>query len=140
MVAFYTAALTTAGIPPSPVSGWMPVVRMLSALLIVLGIMGLLTFLIKRYYPGVKRRKGSGFDIRVLGTVYVGSKRSIAVIGVGGRKLVVGMTPSSMTLLTSFDEGDSHAPDESSFEHENTALSFSKILKKQFLKKVGPRP
>jgi len=139
MFAFFTAALTTAGIPTSPVSGWVPVVKMLSALLIVLGIMGLLTFLAKRYYPGAKGRKGPGADIHILGTVYMGSKRSIAVIGVGGRKLVVGMTPASMTLLTSFDEGDSHAPDEGSLDKGNTTPSFSKILKKQFLKRVGTR-
>ncbi len=139
MFVFFTAALTTAGIPTSPVSGWVPVVKMLSAMLIVLGIMGLLTFLVKRYYPGAKGRKGSGADIRVLGTVYVGAKRSIAVIGVGGRKLVVGMTPSSMTLLTSFDEGDNHVSDEGFLEKDNVTPSFSKILKKQFMKKVGPQ-
>ena len=71
--------------------------------------------------------------IHVLGTVYLGSKRSIALIGVRDKQLVVGMTPSSMTLLASLKAEGKDKTDHLSDRNERSSLSFSKIY--QFLKK-----
>ena len=115
------------------VEGWAPIIKMFSALLIVLGIMGLLTFLIKKYYPGIRNSRGTKPVIHVLGTVYLGSKRSIALIGVGNKHLVVGMTPSSMTLLASLEDDGGLLPNDWPAQKEGQSLSFSKIY--QFLKR-----
>jgi len=117
-----------------PVEGWMPIVKMFSALFIVLGILGFLTYVVKRYYPGIKGAKSSGPTVRVLQTVYLGSKRSIAVIGVENKRLIVGMTPSSMTLLASLDETGEALPLEKREEVTKRTLSFSKILRNQFMR------
>ncbi len=133
---FITTTATMSHALQGPVDGWMPIIKMFSALLIVLGVMGLLTYLVKRYYPGLKGARGQRPAINVLGTVYLGSKRSIALIGVKDRHLVVGMTPTSMTLLASLKADEGGVPITQAVQSEKRPLSFSKILKNQFLKKA----
>ena len=134
MIGLLMATAVTPGAFQGSVEGWAPIIKMFSALLIVLGVMGLLTYLIKRYYPGMRNARGARPVIHVLGTVYLGSKRSIALIGVGNKQLVVGMTPSSMTLLASLKEDEVSSPLEWAGNKEKQPLSFSKIY--QFLKKA----
>jgi len=134
------AAATTnsAEVFSGSVGGWVPILKMFSALLIVLGLMVFLTYLAKRYYPGMRGAGNSRPDIRVVGTVYLGSKRSIAVIGVQGKRLVVGMTPSSITLLTTLEEDEektSVSPEVGKGKGKSP-LPFSKIFKHQLMRKT----
>ena len=128
MIGLITATVATTHAFEGPADGWMPIIKMFSALLIVLGVMGLLTYLIKRYYPGFRGTRGQRPVINVLGTVYLGSKRSIALIGVRDRHLVVGMTPTSMTLLASLKADDGGVPFKQAVQNEKQPLSFSRIL------------
>ncbi len=131
------ATMVSSGGFANPADGWMPIIKVLSALLIVLGLMGFWAYLAKRYYPGLRGARYAGPSIRVLGTVYLGSKRSIAVIGVQNKRLVVGMTPSSMTLLTTLEEEEEGLSSKTEPKNESGILSFSKIFRNQVVDKTG---
>ncbi|MDL2275267.1 flagellar biosynthetic protein FliO [Desulfosarcina sp. OttesenSCG-928-G10] len=76
--------------------------RMISALGIVLAVMLALVCGIKKMTR--HRMMGSGSDIKVLETRYLGVKKSICLVGVPGKVLVLGITSDRITLLDTLDE------------------------------------
>ena len=71
-----------------------------SSLMLVLGLMALCVYLMKRFFGphlGIGR---SGPLIQVLARTYLGAKKEIALIEVGEEYLVVGITASQISLLT----------------------------------------
>jgi flagellar protein FliO/FliZ len=73
--------------------------KVLAALVLVLGGMGIFFYLTKR----VLRKEGSGSGgrmIRVLASQYVGLKKNISLVEIPGAILVVGVTADRIRLLT----------------------------------------
>lgn len=107
--------------------------KMIVALGLVLGIMLALSYGLRRI---TGRRMGGvgGKRIQVLESHYLGVKKTISLVRVPGKVLVLGVTGDRINLLTTLDEetvGQPTADDESS--------SFGLMLT-QGLKKLGSGP
>ncbi len=77
-------------------SGW----RSMAALVVVFGLLGLLAWLARRgSLPGGFVRKSST-TMRVETALPLGDRRSLAIVVVEGRRLVIGMSPASVSLIT----------------------------------------
>jgi flagellar protein FliO/FliZ len=77
--------------------------KMLAALALVLGGMGIFFYFTKR----VMRKDGSGSSgrmIRVLASQYVGLKKNISIVEIPGAILVVGITADTIRLLTKIED------------------------------------
>jgi flagellar protein FliO/FliZ len=77
--------------------------KMLAALALVLGGMGIFFYFTKR----VMRKDGSssgGRMIRVLASQYIGLKKAISIVEIPGALLVVGVTADSIRLLTKIED------------------------------------
>jgi len=74
-------------------------VKMVSALAIVLGLMALTAYLFRKYLNPKLGGAGGGMLLRVKGTIPLGVKKEIALVEVGGKILVVGVTPTQISLL-----------------------------------------
>lgn len=78
---------------------WESLIRMVSALAVVLGLMMLLALAARRWLGG---RVLAGTDtplVQVLGTGYLGPKKSVALVSVAGDLLIVGSTADSLVPL-----------------------------------------
>ncbi|MFY9268933.1 MAG: flagellar biosynthetic protein FliO [Candidatus Manganitrophaceae bacterium] len=82
--------------------------KMIAALIVVLGIMAMITVAARRFLGGGwgGGRWGGWRSrplIRVLSATSLGPKKEIALIEVGKDYLVVGITPTQISLLTRLD-------------------------------------
>jgi flagellar biosynthetic protein FliO len=83
---------------PWPADG-LGAVRGFIALLVVFGLLGLFVWLARRGSlgpVGLRRRPGG---ISVETAVPLGERRSLAVVAVEGRRLLLGLTPAQVTLV-----------------------------------------
>jgi flagellar protein FliO/FliZ len=77
--------------------------KMLAALALVLGGMGIFFYFTKR----LVHKEGSGVSgrmIRILGSQYIGLKKNISIVEVPGALLVVGITADAIRLLTKIED------------------------------------
>ena len=84
-------------LPGSSVSGY----RMLLASLVVLGLLALWAWLMRR---GVftKRQQGA---VTIETAVPLGERRSLVIVSIEGRRLLLGLTPASVSLVTNLEPG-----------------------------------
>ncbi|MFQ5597175.1 MAG: flagellar biosynthetic protein FliO [Nitrospiria bacterium] len=75
-------------------------VKMISSLLFVLGIIALMAYIGRRFLSTKFRRWGAQPLIQVVSTTYLGPKREISVIEVGQERLVIGVTPQHISFIT----------------------------------------
>ena len=73
--------------------------KMISSLLLVLGIILLCAYGARRFLRSRFSHWKRESLIQVLSTTYLGSKKEISVIEVGQEYLVVGVTPNRISLL-----------------------------------------
>lgn len=76
------------------------ILRGFAGLVVVLGLLGLLAWLARRgtlAFPG--QRKGAA-PIRVETAVPLGERRSLVIVAVEGRRLLLGLTPAQVSLVT----------------------------------------
>jgi len=84
------------------------ILKMVSSLLVVLGLMALTYYLVKRFLrPGLFTTKPL---IHVLATASLGIKKEVVLISVSGVYLVLGVTPYQVTLLSQLDSFPSDPP------------------------------
>lgn len=76
------------------------IVKMVFGLLVVLGVMVLATWVIKRMMPGAG---GQQSVIRVVGGASVGTRERVVVLEVAGRWLVVGVAPGQVNAIANFE-------------------------------------
>jgi flagellar protein FliO/FliZ len=78
---------------------WM-LIKTLGSLVAVLALMGGLAFVVRRYgfRPGVRRREG--IEIEILGSRSLGPRRSVQVLRVMNRIIVVGVSDHGMQTLS----------------------------------------
>lgn len=74
--------------------------KMILALGVVLALLFISLYIFKRFLGKKMGIKGQKQDIRVITNAYIGSKKSIALVEVSGEKIVVGITPNHITMLT----------------------------------------
>ena len=77
--------------------------KMLVGLAVVLAVMAVITWLLKRMMPGAG---GQQSVARVVGGVSVGSRERVVVVEVGDRWLVVGVAPGQVTSIANLEAGE----------------------------------
>ncbi|MGE0039774.1 MAG: flagellar biosynthetic protein FliO [Vicinamibacterales bacterium] len=83
---------------PWPGEGVGTAIRGLLAVIFVLGLLGLLSWLVRRGHLPLGRTARGG-AIVVESTVPLGERRSLAIVSVEGRRLLIGMTPAQVGLV-----------------------------------------
>ena len=86
----------------SPTGG---VLKMVIGLAVVLAVMALITWVLKRMVPGVGNKQSV---IRIVGGVSVGSRERVVVLEVGGRWIVVGVAAGQVSSLANLESGASN--------------------------------
>ena len=74
----------------------MPGGRAMLSVVIVIGLLGLAAWLLRRHAPS----RGPRQAVTVETAVALGDKRSLVIVGVEGRRLLLGLTPGSVSLVT----------------------------------------
>lgn len=77
--------------------------KMVAALALVLGGMFVVFYFMKRFL-NQKAFRGGGELIRILGSTYVGIKKSISLVEIPGAILVLGITNERISLLAKIDD------------------------------------
>jgi flagellar protein FliO/FliZ len=70
--------------------------RMLGALAVVLSLIGALAWLLRR--STLARRAGKGLGVEA--ALSLGERRSLVVVTVEGRRLLLGLAPNAVSLVT----------------------------------------
>lgn len=70
--------------------------RTMGALAVVLGLLAALTWLLRRQQA--IRRSGKGMGVE--SAISLGERRSLAIVTVEGRRLLLGLAPNNVTLVT----------------------------------------
>ena len=82
-------------------------VKMISALALVLGIMIAALYFFKKFIKESGTRIDDGKFIKIISTRYIGPKCSIMLMDVLGSIIVVGMANNQMTMLTTISDSKS---------------------------------
>jgi flagellar biosynthetic protein FliO len=82
------------------------IMRMIVALAIVLACIYGCVFLLKRFGPNKTGRSGEKRMLEMIDSISVGPKKMIAVVRVGERAVVVGITDTQMTSLSELDKDE----------------------------------
>ena len=78
---------------------WDSFIRMASALALVLGLIGGLVLLVRRFGGARLSAPVSAQIVQVIGSGYIGPRKTISLVSVAGEFLVVGMTPTELVSL-----------------------------------------
>jgi flagellar protein FliO/FliZ len=128
------------------------VFKMLLGLVIVLAVMALITWVLKRMMPGIGGSKQS--VVHVVGGVSVGSRERVVVLEVAGRWIVVGVASGQVNGLANLDAGsmqlsenlvgariDANSPLNTGMSNftQSLAPTFAQWLKKSTIKFTEPK-
>ena len=78
---------------------WDSFIRMASALALVLALIGGLVLLVRRFGGPRLSSPVSAQIVQVIGSGYIGPRKTISLVSVAGEFLVVGMTPTELVSL-----------------------------------------
>ena len=78
---------------------WDSFIRMASALALVLALIGGLVLLVRRFGGARLSAPGSAQIVQVIGSGYIGPRKTISLVSVAGEFLVVGMTQTELVSL-----------------------------------------
>ena len=78
------------------------------AVLIVLALVGVLAFLVRKGALGTLGRKGSVIQVETAAPL--GDRRTLVIVAVEGRRLLLGLTPSQVTLVAELAGADAQPP------------------------------
>ncbi|MDX1762841.1 MAG: flagellar biosynthetic protein FliO [bacterium] len=95
-------------------------VRMVTALVVVLGLLLLCYHGFRRFMNSRGSFTGRGAIIQVLATRYLGSKNALSVIDVEGEQFVIGLSPQGISFLTRLQQSSGHSrgePERPAFEN-----------------------
>jgi flagellar protein FliO/FliZ len=98
----------------------------ISALCLVLGLLGLLAWFLKRYGP--KAAAGSA-NVRLVGALNLGGRERIMVVEVGDQWIVVGASPGRVNALATMPRREGAETAALLHPHQPPASSFSDWLK-----------
>jgi flagellar biogenesis protein FliO len=89
------------------VNGALVTVRALGSLVAVLGLLGLFVWALRRGSLKLTSLAPKG-AIAIETAMSLGERRSIAIVGVDGRRLLIGLTPTTISFLSDLSPGGSH--------------------------------
>jgi flagellar protein FliO/FliZ len=72
------------------------------AVLIVLGLVTALAWMLRRGSLGGLTRRGGAINVET--AVALGERRSLVIVSVEGRRLLLGLTPTTMQLVTELQQ------------------------------------
>jgi flagellar protein FliO/FliZ len=72
-----------------------------TSLILILGLAAGVALLLRRWKGSVGRREG---PLRLLHVIALGSRERLALVKVGGRYLVVGITPTSVNRIAELED------------------------------------
>jgi flagellar protein FliO/FliZ len=97
-IGYQPNALAATGL--SPTGG---ILKMLLGLVVVLAVMALISWGVKRLMPGVA---GQNSAARIVGGVSVGSRERVVVLEIADRWIVVGVAPGQISAIANLEIGD----------------------------------
>ncbi|PKO46957.1 MAG: flagellar biosynthetic protein FliO [Betaproteobacteria bacterium HGW-Betaproteobacteria-22] len=80
-------------------------VKMVLGLIVVLGILGVLAWMLKRMAPGIGKLQSA---VRIVGGVSVGTRERVVVVEIADRWLVVGVAPGQVSALANLEVDESY--------------------------------
>ncbi|MDR2861242.1 MAG: flagellar biosynthetic protein FliO [Syntrophobacterales bacterium] len=86
-----------------PISFFPALLKMISALALVLGIMIGLAFLFRRFFQQTGLSMPDGAAIRILSVKHLGPKNSIMIVDILGQIIVIGVSQQQMSYITTID-------------------------------------
>jgi flagellar biogenesis protein FliO len=89
-------------------NGALATVRAIGSLVAVLGLLGLFVWALRRGSLKLTSLAPKG-TIAIETALSLGERRSIAIVGVEGRRLLIGLTPTTISLLTDLTAKSSSA-------------------------------
>ncbi len=109
-------------------------VRSVLSLIFIVGLVGLGSWVLKKYVQ--KNRKGKGLPVKIVGSTYLDPKKSIYLVDVEDKRLVLGVTDAAITFLTELEkkpESEEMIPSETG---HSSGVGFKEMLN-TLLKKRG---
>lgn len=88
--------------------GESPIWQMLGSLLLVMALLAVCWVVIRKVLPRITR--GGGRHLKVLDTVCLGPHKTVYLIQVGNRKVLVGGSRDRLTMLTTVDDAFENDP------------------------------
>lgn len=79
------------------------IIRMIGALALILGILMLVLYGMRRW--GERLHGGKGEPIQIIATRMILPKKHLCLVRVGGRTLILGTADNSISLLGTLDQG-----------------------------------
>jgi flagellar biosynthetic protein FliO len=84
--------------------GVMPAIgKMIAALVVVIVAIYVGVYLLRRFMNGQRKRAGQGSLLEVIETSHLAPKRSLALVRVADKAVLIGMGETGMTMLTELD-------------------------------------
>jgi flagellar protein FliO/FliZ len=111
--------------------------KMLGALALVLGLILLAGYLLKRYGGASGISSDRSDSIRVVATKMLGARRSLMLVRVRGQTLLLGLTPQSINCLTEIHEVEGEWAQPATTEGA-AATSFDQHLGRFVNQTIGP--
>jgi len=114
--------------------------KMVGALVVVIICIYLAVFLLRRVTGGRFRGKGGSRLLEVLESAYVAPKKTISLVRVADKSILIGVTENSMAVLTELD-ADQTAVALSGSEETTTEDNFDRLFVRAFgkLRRLTPR-
>lgn len=97
------------------------IIKMLLGLAVVLGVMALIAFLLKRLLPAMTANKQA--VARVVGGVSVGTRERVVVVEIADRWIVVGVAAGQVTSLANLNIGENPLQDGTSEDLTSKSLN-----------------
>ncbi len=112
------------------VEGWRLFFQAMGSLALVLGLIGAIAFVLKRYAKSAQLTSNRADAIRIVGTKMLGGRRCLMLVRVRGQTLLLGVTPQSINCLTEIHELEGEWVQPSSAEGTASPGAFERQLGK----------
>ena len=106
--------------------GTFDIFKMILPLLLLVGLLGVVLWYVKRYSFNSKNTRSLGIDIKVLTSKMILPKKYVSIIKVKDRLLVLGVSDGSINVLKEFDV----SPEDEIEFNSSDKESFIDLLKK----------
>ena len=131
-VSFWAADAIAAGTAAISPSGG--ILKMVLGLAIVLAVMALITWVLKRMMPGVGSKQSV---VRIVGGVSVGSRERVVVLEIAGRLIVVGVAPGQVNRIANLEINAAQLAE--SVLNQNNTLNGNNFAESAFTKSSFPQ-
>jgi len=91
--------------PPAPPNTLSLFMRTASSLALVIGLIFLAAFVVKKFFPNALKTLDKNKNFRVIDRQSIGQRREVIVMEIYGKKLLLGVTPSQINFLAELESG-----------------------------------